>query len=293
MYCTLGASPALYSLFPAPCYAPLVADANQLDRVRERFTRTAEQFARFSLSTRAEEAALLMELAAPRETERALDLACGPGTFTCALARRVRWVVALDLTRPLMEQARETVARAELRNVTFGCANAMMLPLANDSLDLAVCAYSLHHFSEPARAIHELARVVRPGGHIALMDLVAPEEPERAAANSHIERVRDSSHCTTLRPSDFRALAEAVGLRVCESRIVERWRSFDDWMRIAGWGPNDAAYVETRRLMEASIVGDTAGFRARVVTAAEPSPVAAAGDIEFLQTSMALIAERP
>lgn len=264
----------------------------QLDRVRERFTRTAEQFARFSLATRAEEAELLMELAAPQNTERALDLACGPGTFTCALARRVRSAIALDLTLPLMEQARMAVARAELRNVTFGCADAMALPLADASLDLAVCGYSLHHFSEPARAIHELARAVRPGGRVALMDLVAPEETERAAANNHIESARDSSHCTTLRPSHFRQLVESAGLRVRDSRIAERWRSFDDWMRIAGWEPSDAAYAETRRLMEASIAGDTAGFRPRVVTAAEPSPVAAADDIEFLQVSMALVAER-
>jgi ubiquinone/menaquinone biosynthesis C-methylase UbiE len=268
------------------------ANREQLDRVRERFTRTAEQFARFSLATRAEEAELLMELAAPRETERALDLACGPGTFTCALARRVRRAIALDLTLPLMEQARAAAVRAELRNVAFGCADAMALPLADASLDLAVCGYSLHHFSEPARAIRELARAVHPGGRIALMDLVAPEELERAAANNHIERVRDASHCTTLRPSEFRQLVESAGLRVRDSRIAERWRSFDDWMRIAGWEPSDAAYIETRRLMEASIAGDTAGFRPRVVTTAEPSPVAAAGDIEFLQVSMALVAER-
>lgn len=269
-----------------------MADPNQLDRVRERFTRTAEQFARFSLTTRAEEAELLMQLAAPQETESALDLACGPGTFTCALARGVRWAVALDLTPALMEQARAAARRSGLGNVAFGCANAMALPLADVSLDLAVCGYSLHHFSEPGRAIHELARVVRPGGRVALMDLVAPEEAGRAAANNHIERVRDASHCTTLRPADFHALAEAAGLRVREDRLSERWRSFDDWMRIAGWEPGDAAYIETRRLMEAAIPGDTAGFRPRVVIAAEPSPVAATGDIEFLQVSLALIAER-
>lgn len=269
-----------------------MTDPNQLDRVRERFTRTAEQFARFSLTTRAEEAELLIGLVAPQGTERAMDLACGPGTFTCALARRVRWAIALDLTPPLMEQARTAAMRAGLRNIAFACANAMSLPLADASLDLAICGYSLHHFSDPGRAIHELARVVRPGGRVALMDLVAPKEPERAAANNHIERVRDASHCTTLRPGDFHQLMESAGLRVRESRITERWRSFDDWMRIAGWEPSDTAYIETRRLMEASLAGDTAGFRPRIVTAAEPSPVAAAGDIEFLQVSLAVIAER-
>lgn len=265
----------------------------QLDRVRERFTRTAEQFARFSLSTRAEEAELLVRLAAPRGAERALDLACGPGTFTRALASRVRFLLALDLTPALLEQARAALARADLANVGFVCANAMSLPLPDASLDLVSCGYSLHHFAEPDRAMAELARVVRRGGRIALMDLVAPDQPERAAANNAIERVRDASHATTLRLPDFRALVESAGLCTGEAQIAERPRSFDDWMQVAGWRRGDAAYTETRRLMKAAIPGEAAGFRPRIVTAAEPSAFAAIGDIEFVQISLALVAEKP
>jgi ubiquinone/menaquinone biosynthesis C-methylase UbiE len=265
----------------------------QLDLVRERFTRTAEQFASFSLATRAEEAALLVRLAAPSGSERALDLACGPGTFTRVLAQHVRTAVALDLTPALMEQARAALAKAGITNVAFGCADAMSLPLASASLDLAVCGYSLHHFSDAARAVRELARVVRPGGRVALMDLLAPDEPERAAANNEIERVRDASHVTTFRAADLRGLVESAGLRVREAQVAERPRSFDDWMQIAGWHLGDSAYHATRRMMEASIAGDTAGFRPRVVTAEAPSPVAAAGDIEFVQISLTLVAEKP
>jgi ubiquinone/menaquinone biosynthesis C-methylase UbiE len=269
------------------------SDHEQLDRVRERFTRTAEQFASFSLATRAEEAALLVRLAAPKGTERALDLACGPGTFTRVLAQHVRAAVALDLTPALMEQARTAIAKAGIKNVAFGCADAMALPLAGASLDLAVCGYSLHHFGDAARAVGELARVVRPGGRVALMDLLAPDEPERAAANNEIERVRDASHVTTLRAADLRGMVEAAGLRVLEGQVAERPRSFDDWMQIAGWHLGDSAYHATRRLMEASIAGDGAGFHPRLVTADSPSPFAAAGDIEFAQVSLALVAEKP
>jgi ubiquinone/menaquinone biosynthesis C-methylase UbiE len=265
----------------------------QLDLVRARFTRTAEQFASFSLATRAEEAALLVRLAAPQGTERALDLACGPGTFTRVLAQHARTAVALDLTPALMEQARAALAKAGITNVAFGCADAMSLPLASASLDLAVCGYSLHHFGDAARAVGELARVVRPGGRVALMDLLAPDEPERAGANNEIERVRDASHVTTLRAADLSALVESADLRVLEAQVAEHPRSFDDWMQIAGWHLGDSAYFETRRLMEASIADDTAGFRPRLVTAEAPSPVAAAGDIEFVQISLALVAEKP
>ena len=276
-----------------PSFMASPADREQLGRVRERFTRTAEEFARFSLATRAEEAAFLVRLVAPQGTERALDLACGPGTFARALAPRVRFVLALDLTPALLAEARAAVTRARLGgNVGFLCSNAMTLPLPDASLDLAVCGYSVHHFADPVLALAELARVTRRGGRIGLMDLVAHEEPERATANNHIERTRDASHVTTLRPSDFRAMAEAGGLRVLEAHFAERPRSFDDWMQIAGWHPGDPSYTETRRLMEASIAGDAAGFHPRLVTAAEPSSVAAAGDIEFVQTSFCLVSEK-
>jgi ubiquinone/menaquinone biosynthesis C-methylase UbiE len=279
-----------YSLLPR--YACRVAGADdQLKLVRERFTRTAEEFAGFSLTTRSREAELLVELAAPEGPERALDLACGPGTFTRALAPHVRFLVALDITPALLEQARGALAGAGAR-VTFACADAMGLPLADASLDLAACGYSLHHFVEPRRALEEMARVVRRGGRVAVMDLVAPPEAERAARHNEIERVRDASHAVTLGAADLRISIARAGLRILREQITERHRSFDDWMQIAGWRPGDAAYAETRRRMETSIAGDTAGFRPRLVSEAAPSDVARAGDIEFVQVSLAVVAAR-
>lgn len=268
-------------------------DQAQRQRVRDRFTRTARQFASFSLATRREEAEWLVRLAAPQPADRALDLACGPGTFACALAPHVRILIGLDLTAALLEQACDAALRAGLGNIAFLCGDAAQLPLGSGAFDLAVCGYSLHHFAEPAAAVRELARVVRRGGRVALVDLVAPEAPERAAANNAIERARDPSHARTLPPEELSELVAAAGLRLRERQSTQRWRSFDDWMRIAGWEPGDAAYRETRRLLEASIPGDRAGFSPREVTPAERSAVAAPGDLEFLQVSLCLIADKP
>lgn len=257
-------------------------DRAQQDLVRERFTRTAEQFAKFSLTTRAEEAELLVSLAAPDGTERAFDLACGPGTFTRAFAPRVKFILGLDLTPALVAQAREAAARAGLDNLVFALGDAAAIPLADSLLDLAVCAYSLHHFADAGGSLRELARVVQPGGCVALVDLIAPEEPSRAAANNAIERARDASHVTTLRLSDLRRAVQAAGLRIRTWQITQRLRSFDEWMRIAGWERGDPAYEETRRLMEASMPNNSAGFYPRRVTA----------DLEWAQTSAFLIAEK-
>jgi len=258
-----------------------------LDLVRERFTRTAQPFARFALTTRAEEAERLAALAvedlpaAARST--ALDLACGPGTFTRAFAARVGFLCALDLTPAMLEQARQAAARAQLRNIAFACADANALPLADAAVALAVCGYAFHHFLEPGRPVRELARVLRPGGRVAVADLVVPEGAD-AELNNRIERARDSSHARTLTAAELAALLEAGGFRIRAVQTHERQREFDDWMRIIAAPPGSHVYRETRRLMESSIAGDPAGYR--------PRAVPGSAKLEFVQTTFFVVAEK-
>jgi len=258
-------------------------DREHLDRVRSRFTRTAEQFARFALATRADEAERLARLAAPRGDELALDLACGPGTFTRAFAARVRLLYAVDLTPAMLAQARQAAAQAGLANVGFACGDANSLPFADSTLGLAVCAYSFHHFFDPARPARELGRVLRRGGRVAIADIIVPAGAD-PGWNNRIERARDSSHAHTLTLEQLRGLLGVARLGVVATEIGERLRQFDDWMETIGCPPGAPAYVETRRLMEASIPGDTAGFHPRLVLESS--------SLEFLQTSAFVVAEK-
>jgi ubiquinone/menaquinone biosynthesis C-methylase UbiE len=156
---------------------------NQSELIRERFTRTAQQFADFSLAVRSAEAERLVALAAPAAAAMAVDFACGPGTFTQALAARARFVCGVDLTPALLAQARASSQQAGLANLGFACGDAAAAPLPDGAFDLAVCGYSFHHFPAPARVAAELARVVPPGGRVAVVDLILPHTtPSNAPA---------------------------------------------------------------------------------------------------------------
>ena len=59
-------------------------------------------------------------------------------------------------------------------------------------------SYSLHHMSDPARVIREMARVVKRGGRVGLIDIIVPEDPKVRALNHRIEWIRDPSHARSL-----------------------------------------------------------------------------------------------
>jgi ubiquinone/menaquinone biosynthesis C-methylase UbiE len=96
------------------------------------------------------------------EGARVLDVACGTGIVTDALARRGCTLTAIDISEPMLERARRRVPRA-----TFVIGRAENLPFLDDSFDAATSAQAFH-WMDHRRALDELARVVRPGGIVAI-----------------------------------------------------------------------------------------------------------------------------
>jgi ubiquinone/menaquinone biosynthesis C-methylase UbiE len=103
-----------------------------------------------------------------------LDVPCGDGFFTALLARRLRpfgKVTAADLSDAYLAAAREAVARApRAAAVEFVKANAYRLPFDADSFDLVWCAQSFISLDDPAAALAEMRRVLRPGGRVAVLE---------------------------------------------------------------------------------------------------------------------------
>jgi ubiquinone/menaquinone biosynthesis C-methylase UbiE len=239
----------------------------QKDLVRDRFTRTAEVFASYAVPDRVASAESLAEMVAVGKSDIVVDLACGPGTLALRFARRARWVCGFDLTPAMLARARETAVADGLKNLFFAIGDAQSLPFADNALDIAVTSYSLHHMSDPARVLAEMARVVRKGGRVGVLDILAPDDPRIYDLNHRIEVTRDPSHTRSLTQRRLEELLTQAGLRVTAARFEDHPRSFDHWMHVAGWHRGDATYEETRRWMESSIDGDAANFHPRYVDA--------------------------
>jgi ubiquinone/menaquinone biosynthesis C-methylase UbiE len=95
----------------------------------------------------------------------ALDAGCGTGRHTEYLASLGHKVIGVDTSPEMLVRAREKVPDGE-----FHEADLYAVPLADDSVDLVVCAIALTHVPDLARALTELVRVLRPNGHLVISD---------------------------------------------------------------------------------------------------------------------------
>jgi ubiquinone/menaquinone biosynthesis C-methylase UbiE len=269
-----------------------VSDHELKALVRERFTKTAEVFGDYAVLERVAEAELLARLVAAGPEDVAVDLACGPGTLALRFAKHVRWICAYDLTPAILQRARQKAAQNGLLDkFGFAIGDAQTLPFADGSLDLAVTSYSLHHISDPARVIREMARVVKRGGRVGLIDIIVPENPKVRELNHRIEWIRDHSHCRSLTLDEFRAILDAAGLRITATETREHPRVFEHWMHVAGWKASDAEFIEARRLMVSSMADDGANFHPRL----EPADVCQPGAepcLYMINTGIQIAAEK-
>src|SRR6202050_644590 len=143
------------------------ANDNELKAlVRERFTRTAEVFGDYAVAHRVTGAERLWRMVSGRPNARPGGAASGAGTLALRFARHVRWVCALDLTPAILARARSNAIKDGLANLVCALGDAQALPFADGSVDIAVTSYSLHHISDPAKVLREMARVVKPGGRV-------------------------------------------------------------------------------------------------------------------------------
>ena len=99
-----------------------------------------------------------------------LDAGTGTGYLAGMVAPLVGNVIGVDCAPAMLTRAGEKMAQAGYQHVSFREGMAEQLPLATDSVDVAMCHMLLHHVVSPRTVLEELRRVVRPGGYMLIVD---------------------------------------------------------------------------------------------------------------------------
>jgi len=158
--------------------SPLVAG------VYERLWRPVAFYVASGVTTGAElrRAAEALELS---RAHRLLDIACGPGNFTGQLAQRLPedgLAVGLDISMPMLTRA---VLDNSGPRTCYVRGDAGTLPFADEAFDAVCCFGALYLMPEPFRVAHEMVRVLRPGGRVAILTSYAGQSaPVRQAMNA-------------------------------------------------------------------------------------------------------------
>ncbi|MFI9504670.1 class I SAM-dependent methyltransferase [Nocardia sp. NPDC052566] len=216
---------------------------DQVARNRSRFATIARSYAEGQ--GRRLDVELLAEMIRPLTVEHVLDVATGTAA-AAAVAAKVSGctrIVGVDSSAAMLEQARANDGVGSVRLIV---ALIEELPFADGAFDLVLCTRALHHVKRPDLAVAEMARVVRPGGHIIVADNVTGFSGDTHERVEEIQRVRDPGHASTLSEHQIIDLLCDNALDVVECHRTTSYRPLDQWLEDGGAGAVEAAEVRRR-----------------------------------------------
>ncbi len=148
-----------------------------------------------------------------------LDCGCGPGTISLGLAQAIApgTVTGIDREASQISIAAENALKGVIANANFQQANIYELPFADESFDAVFSHALFEHLQDPAKALQEILRVLKPGGIIGLRSpdwsgfLIAPTTPELDQAMSHYKWLQQQNGGNLEVGRELRALLRQAG----------------------------------------------------------------------------------
>lgn len=179
----------------------------------------------------------LRSLAHERRPAAVLDLGCGAGHASFAVAPYAESITAYDPLESMLKQVEAEAQKRGYSNIGIRTGPAEHLPHGDAEFDWVISRYSAHHWADVPKALSEISRVLKPGGLLVLIDSAAPEAPALDTLINAVEILRDRSHVRNYRLSEWATMLTAAGLQVTSH---ERWQvrlDFTGWvarMRTSG-----------------------------------------------------------
>ncbi len=210
--------------------------------VIDQFTHQAKPFAEAPIHSAADSLEYLQRLSGAGSEDEVLDVACGTGIVSCALAGIARRVEGIDLVPAMLEQARQLQSAKGLSNVSWREGNVAKLPYADNSFSLVITRYTFHHFAEPGAVIREMARVCKPGGRVVIADVTQPAEKREAF--DQMEKLRDASHASAFTPEELEELGRGTGVRLRQKGSYEVDTALESLLRDSHTPGADQARIQ-------------------------------------------------
>jgi len=189
---------------------------NHNDLIKEQFDKQSATFG--TMTGHYEALDLIIKLAQASDKDTVLDVACGPGIVACAFAKKVAHVHGIDLVPAMIERAQESQNTQGLTNMSWDIGNVNPLPYQHCHYSIAVSRFAFHHFTDPLAVLLEMARVVKWGERVVVIDVFNTSQ-EQANLYDHMEKLRDPSHTHALTLSELQSMFKEADLNLIEQHM--------------------------------------------------------------------------
>jgi ubiquinone/menaquinone biosynthesis C-methylase UbiE len=218
--------------------------------VQKQFGAHADAYATSRVHAQGASLKRLVELIQPQADWHVLDVATAAGHTAYAFAPHVAHVTATDITPEMIPVAQKLATERGLTNVTLETADAEALPYADATFDLVTCRTAPHHFPHIDQFVREGVRVLRPGGILAVVDNVVPDDKAAGDYINAFEKLRDPSHGRALSVDEWLAEFRAAGLTELHHEVAPKSMEFTPWAERMGATPETIEELR-RQLVEA------------------------------------------
>src|SRR5690349_14194991 len=198
--------------------------------VREEFSKQAAKFGDQGLTLSSQKILNWIIRSLPlNQDHRVLDVAAGTGHLSRAIAPFVRAVLAMDITRGMLNQARQENVNGNFGNIFLQEGSAEDLPYEAETFDFVTSRLSIHHFENPMIQMREMVRVCKPNHRIGIIDLLSPDDKRTSEIYNRLERLRDPSHTMALSRQQMEKMMTEAGIFIEKIEIrdievdLQRW----------------------------------------------------------------------
>lgn len=219
-------------------------DNNQ--QVQNQFGVSANLYRTSRVHAKGDDLKTIAELVANHgQKNLALDVGCGAGHTTMAVAPYVDEIIAFDLTENMLLEVQSLAEENGISNVSTKQGTVETLPFEDNHFDIIVTRYSAHHWTKPIKAIAECYRVLKPGGLFIVSDVLGYESPQTDTILQAIELLRDKSHVRDYNLSEWQRMLSEAGFAVS---VESHWQIdliFVDWLKRMHVPEQKAAIIRT------------------------------------------------